>query len=78
MRWNNVNVNEILVKWKYIYDFRMKILLTFPWSLWEFNLRYLFQKEKQLNFDGTTKLFVITDVNFDIYPELKENSLIMM
>ena len=56
----------------------MKILLTFPWSLWEFNLRYLFQKEKQLNFDGTTKLFVITDVNFDIYPELKENSLIMM
>ena len=62
----------------YIYDVRMKILLTFPWSLWEFNLRYLFQKEKQLNFDGTTKLFVITDVNFDIYPELKENSLIMM
>ena len=78
MRWNNVNVNEILVKWKYTYDVRMKILLTFPWSLWEFNLRYLFQKEKQLNFDGTTKLFVITDVNFDIYPELKENSLIMM
>ena len=62
----------------YIYDVRMKILLTFPWSLWEFNLRYLFQKEKQLNFDGTTKLFVITDVNFNIYPELKENSLIMM
>ena len=31
MRWNNVNVNEILVKWKYIYDFRMRILLTFPW-----------------------------------------------
>lgn len=31
MRWNNVNVNEILVKWKYIYDVRIKILLTFPW-----------------------------------------------